>query len=124
MKETKTCRYCKKVYESRNPRSKYCSEKCNRADYYENGIKHRNAFPGDKIVREFTCRCCGRLVDVVDKKDQRETYCSAQCERSYWRGVTKMNNGSRRSRGGEIGVSGGMSLESLIKREKYALREW
>ena len=126
MNEKKVCKYCKKIFTPNSTNSgvfqKYCSRACSRSDYYENGTKHREDFQANEVIREFYCRHCGKRVYVVDKKDHRSTYCSAQCERAYWRDVTKYGNGSRRSRGGEAGISGGMSLGSLIRREKYALR--
>lgn len=35
--------------------------------------------------REFDCRCCGDRVLVDRRDDHRTVYCSARCEREYWR---------------------------------------
>ena len=41
--------------------------------------------------REFDCRYCGRhvVVPIDDLTDKRSVYCSARCERQFWRFVTK-----------------------------------
>lgn len=35
--------------------------------------------------RTFECRCCGDTVNVTETSDHRTVYCSAYCEREYWR---------------------------------------
>lgn len=67
-------------------------------------------------MREFECRECGKHVFVVEKSDKRSVYCSQQCEKKYWRDLTRRNN-DKRKHGGNLGMSGGMSLGSLIRRE-------
>lgn len=95
---------------------KFCSPLCTADFYHHHGKKHREYIPGDEILREFNCRECGRRVRIVEKRDQRTVFCSQQCEKKYWR--EKMRAGeSSRSRGGNLGMSGGMSLGSLIRRE-------
>lgn len=124
MNEKKVCKYCKKIFTPTCARNtKYCSVACKKRDYYENGNKHREDFSSDEIIREFCCRQCGKQVNVVEKRDRRTTYCSPQCERAYHWNKEKSDNYSKsRSRSGVAGMSGGMSLGSLIRREKYALR--
>lgn len=38
---------------------------------------------------DFECRYCGEQVHIADPSDKRTVYCSAQCEKQYWRHVTK-----------------------------------
>lgn len=35
--------------------------------------------------REFDCRRCGQHVAVTERSDRRTVYCSAHCEREFWR---------------------------------------
>lgn len=49
------------------------------------GIDTRKGFKR----HEFECRNCGHQVLVVDITDHRTVFCSAACERAYWRRVTK-----------------------------------
>ena len=34
---------------------------------------------------DFECRYCGEQVHIADPSDKRTVYCSAQCEKQYWR---------------------------------------
>lgn len=72
---------------------------------------------GDPILRAFTCRQCGEDVKVIEDTDKRTVFCDVSCERKYW----KHQYRKRRGRG-EMTMSGGMSLNSLIYREKYHLQ--
>ena len=54
----------------------FCSQEC---IWY--GRKDAN--PEGKPA--FTCAKCGRLVVVDEKHDRRTRFCSAECEKRYWR---------------------------------------
>ena len=73
-------------------------------------------------IREFICKKCGKRVFVRDKRDHRESFCSRECERVYWKcdylyAKQGMSHGYQDNRG----MSGGMSLGSLIRRERRVL---
>ncbi len=81
------CLMCGAEFEKRTVYHRYCSERCrNRA--HQRGLKPqhtRAAF----VPYDFHCRNCGDHVIVTDPDDHRSVYCSAVCEREYWRRVTK-----------------------------------
>lgn len=87
-----------------------------RREYYSKEVVRPAPAPWQKPINSFVCRTCGKSVDIYDRHDKRTVYCSHACERKYWRDVTK-----HRNRNGNIGLSGGMSLQSLIRREKMSL---
>lgn len=80
-------------------------------------ITHKEYKPGDVVLREFDCKKCGKHVVVVDVRDKRSVYCCYSCERQYWRDATKRGGAGKQGNG----LSGGMSLGSLIRREKMSL---
>lgn len=43
------------------------------------------AKPGEKIIREFTCKACGKLVQVTKPRDKRSKFCSEKCRDWYWK---------------------------------------
>lgn len=45
--------------------------------------------------REFVCAHCGTRVYVTDIKDKRVKYCSAICEKQYWRDKSKADAAKR-----------------------------
>ena len=70
-------------------------------------------------------RCCKRhnrkakeIKHPDPPKDKRTVFCCSICEKKYWKHNTSKSNKHRK---GEIGMSGGMSLGSLIRREKRDL---
>ena len=79
-------------------------------------LAHAEYTGTETILRDFICRNCGKEVLVVDHRDKRTVYCQQPCERAYWRRVTKERCTGNR------GLSGGMSIGSLIRREAEDLR--
>lgn len=63
--------------------------------------------------RQFECRYCGELVEVVERADHRTVYCSARCEKQYWRDASK-NQLHRRLDRGHI---------TFLSREHYENRK-
>ena len=43
---------------------------------------YNNAIP---VPRDFDCRLCGHHVHVEQRSDHRTVFCSAYCEREFWR---------------------------------------
>ena len=119
METRKTCVNCGAVIKNERA-SRFCCRKCWREYWRNHGKVHREPLPGEPIIREFRCRECGRHVAVVEKRDQRSVFCSQTCEKRYWRYVSKYKDHGRG--GGNLGMSGGMSLGSLIRREAMDLR--
>lgn len=107
------------AHPSRKYCSSYCSNKAKRAREEAATVVHREAAELDHVLREFVCRNCGRYVYVVDEHDKRTVFCQRACEKKWWRDATRHND---HGRGGNLGMSGGMSLASLIRREREDLR--
>lgn len=70
---------------------------------------------GQVPLATFYCRQCKRLVEVYDKNDRRTVFCTHSCEKKYWR------HPESHRRPENLGMSGGMSLASLIRRERRDL---
>lgn len=87
-----------------------------RKEYYSKETERRIPLPFETPIDTFECRQCGRTVEIFDRFDKRMVYCSRACEKKYWREQSKNKN-----RSGNIGLSGGMSLRSLIRRESRNL---
>lgn len=115
---------CGKLFLPHRPRSRYCSFRCckraGRLRYRKfNGIFHKAPGEEDVVLREFYCKQCSRLVQVCEETDKRTCFCCPECERKYW----KHPEMDRHRRGGNRGLSGGMSLGSLIRREARNLTQ-
>lgn len=78
---------CGSVFTKRTPYHRYCSQSC-RSRAQERKLNKQHALSAFAAY-EFECRNCGCHVVVTDPADHRSVYCSAACERSYWRRVTK-----------------------------------
>lgn len=112
------CAVCGMPFLPVTANAKYCSHKCaKRADRKRQTSPHRTPVEGDIILREFYCSWCGHLVEVVEETDKRTVFCCCECERKYWKRPPERRRGSGNNRG----LSGGMSLGSLIRREKRNL---
>lgn len=103
------CPICLKSFLPSVPFQKYCSTAC--------CVKANNNDlqpPRDEFI--FRCAHCGKLVVTEPFKDYRYKYCSKRChDRAHEQRKDK------RKRVGNNGLSGGMSLGSLIKRERRCL---
>ena len=60
------------------------------------GININQFYKNIDCPREFTCAHCGAHVYVTDVKDKRVKYCSAACEKQYWREKSKQDAGIRK----------------------------
>lgn len=77
--------------------------------------------------REFVCAHCGARVYVTDIKDKRVKYCSATCEKQYWREKSKQDAAyKKRSREKTIGMRNYSKKEMAIKlyKEKKEAEEF
>lgn len=87
-----------------------------RKEYYSKETVRRMPLPFEKPIDSFHCRQCGKLVEIFDRTDKRTVYCSRACEKKYWR-----HQSANKRRDGNNGMSGGMSLGNLIRRERRDL---
>lgn len=114
------CPQCHKDFKPRAVNQKYCSYTCERVAQHQRYLD-RDEPPVPEYVRpidEFICKCCGKTVFIYDRHDQRTTYCSGKCCAAYQKKLASQRAGRVR---GNLGMSGGMCLGSLIKRERRDL---
>ncbi len=112
------CAFCHKPFTPQRVTQMYCSRKCCKAAYY-NREWTRDEYPSPKAIRYFNCQWCGRGVNVYDTSDPRQKFCSGKC---YLRAKEHRKAIRRRKlRADNLGMSGGMSLASLIRRERRDL---
>lgn len=116
------CLFCGKTAVFGNqPHIAFCSDEC--ANAWKKKITKvpiDNILKGD-LIRQFPCRVCGKQVRVFDTRDHRTTFCSESCRNKWFRIESARQKGKGR-RGDNLGMSGGMSLGSLIRREAMDLR--
>lgn len=116
----KTCKNCGKPFRTKTSRQCFCCADCREEFYKKKGNRHEEPAPGVPIIREFVCKNCGYHVRVADAADHRTVFCSQQCEKDYWKHGYLKRNSTKHIRGSQ-GMSSGMSLGSLIRREKMDL---
>lgn len=105
---------CKKTFKPKTLRQKYCSEKCRKyVSRHSEPIHEDNGIP----IKEFECKECGGRVVIKSEKDRRSVFCCVAHERKYWRHPERYSHRETSNRG----LSGGMSLSSLIRRERRDL---
>ncbi|MGM9520096.1 MAG: hypothetical protein ACI3WS_05415 [Phascolarctobacterium sp.] len=112
--KTRNCLYCGASFTPKRDNHRFCSRHC--SHYYHNRIGNQHK-PADSqhVIREFMCKECGKHVMISDTKDKRTEFCNAKCCRDYYR------HGRERKCTTNQGMSGGMSLGSLKRREARAL---
>ena len=82
-------------------------------------IKVNQFYSNVDCPREFVCAHCGTRVHVTDIKDKRVKYCSATCEKQYWRDKSKADAAyKKRSREKTIGMRNYSKKEMAIKLYK------
>ena len=82
-----TCLQCGKrvrVTETRDCRTKFCSQHCEKL-YWKHPEKKR-----EKGIRQFQCHACGKNVIVTDPLDRRRFYCSETCREAQHRAKQKV----------------------------------
>ena len=113
---SRSCLYCGAMFTTSRKNKKFCSPRC--CHYYHNRIGKQHKVDDNteaRVLRDFACKQCGKHVYVTDSQDRRTEFCTAKCCRDYWRHREKWHPV------GNQGMSGGMSLGSLKRREKWAL---
>lgn len=100
---------CTNLFTPKSKAQKYCCRKCQKYGYkHTEKVYSTSGIP----LREFRCRECGKQVIVYDKDDRRREFCSRQHEQRWWK-----HRDSQKHTTVNNGMSGGMSLESLKRRE-------
>jgi len=90
-------------------------------------IKVNQFYENVDCPREFICAHCGAHVYVTDTKDKRVKYCSATCEKQYWRDKSKADAAyKKRSKEKTIGMRNYTKKEMAIKlyKEKKEAEEF
>ena len=76
------CRQCGEEFEPRTVIQKYCSERRGKRYRSEHGKEINDEYP--RIV--FQCaKCNKRVITEGNTRDKRTRFCSAECERKYWK---------------------------------------
>lgn len=116
----KTCEYCGKIFETDYPSKIYCDKKCASMAAFERDESYYDFphAPDAKPIFTFQCANCGKIVNVFSKYDQRNRFCCGQCRKKF----NRLKSHNTKMRGNNIGMSGGMSLGSLIRREAKDLK--
>ena len=115
----KTCPKCGKIFSTEYPSKIFCNKNCaNKASYERDESCYEFPHePDAEPVFTFQCANCGKTVNIYSKYDQRSRFCCGQCAKKFYK-----NQLTSKRTDGNIGMSGGMSLGSLIRREAMDLR--
>lgn len=120
----KRCAVCGAVFEG-GARSQYCSSSCEHKAYYERGIEYYEPLQLTDlpVLYSFECASCGRQVNIYSALDRRVKYCCGKCAAKAAEYHKRINLAKSRYNH-NLGMSGGMSMGTLIRREyKSAARE-
>ena len=118
----KNCEYCHKPFVTDYPSKIYCNKSCasmaaaNRDESYYN-FSHE---PNQEPLFTFKCAYCGKTVNVYSKYDQRNRFCCGLHANEFRKQSAK--NRLSKHKPTNNGLSGAMSLGSLIRRESRTLK--
>lgn len=115
------CTRCGKSFVPKTASQKFCSRRCERQNTYNNYCNRDEPapVPDARPIAEFVCKNCGKTVFIYSRFDQRSAYCCGKCATKHRNKLSKAHN--IKKRGDNIGISPGMSLGSLIRRERRDL---
>ena len=83
------------------------------------GVNVNQFYSNIDCPREFVCAHCGIHVHVTDFKDKRVKYCSAACEKQYWREKSKADAAyKKRSREKTLGMFESNVILNRFKTKK------
>lgn len=85
MKRIAKCPVCGTVFIAGRSTQKYCSSFCRRYAHRYGLIERAATAEGANALRIFQCVRCGKIITVTDGRDKRTKFCSAHCERLYWK---------------------------------------
>lgn len=114
MTGVKVCPYCGTTFLPPYPHQIFCCRRCTKKYHKKIGKPHPDnaRLP---VFSEFTCKECGKHVYIREMSDQRTEFCCARCCERYYKHKRERNCTTN------MGMSGGMSLGSLIRRERRSL---
>ncbi|WP_276837095.1 hypothetical protein [Megasphaera stantonii] len=92
MKRPAVCPICGKEFLADRATQKYCSSYCRRYAHRHGANNHVRPPKDAEALRSFHCIKCGRLVRVTEPTDRRTKFCSAHCERLYWKHSKKVTS--------------------------------
>ncbi len=95
VERTFVCRGCGKtvkVTSAFDRRHTFCSKKCQQKYVQKMNRKGREKAQEEKKKEAygFTCKECGKYVDLADKPDRRRVYCSPECRKRHMLRVIKL----------------------------------
>ena len=85
MKRQAVCAVCGREFTADRVTQKYCSSYCRRYAHRHGANNHVRSSRKKEALRTFRCLKCGKLVRVTEPTDRRIKFCSAHCERLYWK---------------------------------------
>ena len=117
----KHCEYCGKPMETDYPNKRFCSENCSKKARFERDESYYDFphAPDAEPIFSFQCKNCGKEVKVYSKYDQRISFCCGICAKQFKKVKERQRLADKKS--SNIGMSGGMSLGSLIRRESRSV---
>ena len=92
MRRQAVCAVCGKEFIADRMTQKYCRSYCRRYAHRHGANNHRRASQAKDALRIFRCLKCGKLVRVTETTDRRVKFCSAHCERLYWKHSKKVRS--------------------------------
>lgn len=90
MKRQAVCAVCGQEFIADRVTQKYCSSYCRRYAHRHGANNHVRSSRKKEALRTFRCLKCGKLVRVTEPTDRRIKFCSAHCERLYWKHSKKV----------------------------------
>ena len=119
----KFCEYCHKPFETDYPSKLFCNKSCANlaADKRDESYYDFPHEPGQEPLYTFKCAYCGKEVKVYSKYDQRTRFCCGLHSKLFRNAQSKKD--TAKGRPTNLGLSGGMSLGSLIRREARDLKD-
>ncbi len=92
MKRQAVCAACGREFTADRVTQKYCSSYCRRYAHRHGANNHVRSSRKKEALRTFRCLKCGKLVRVTEPTDRRIKFCSAHCERLYWKHSKKVSS--------------------------------
>ena len=112
----KVCAFCGKIFSTDYESKVYCDKKCADKAALERDESFYD-YPKETAIpiRSFECALCGKTVHIYSRYDQRSRFCCGKHAKMFK--SSEYRKKYSKNRGSNIGMSGGMSLGSLIRRE-------
>lgn len=92
MKRQDICAACGREFTAGRVTQKYCSAYCRRYAHRHGANNHKRTAQEKTALRVFRCLKCGNMVRVTETTGRRVKFCSARCERLYWKHSNKVSS--------------------------------